>query len=88
MDNSHIPPTATRADVFMLIVRVMVLGTIKGFVLGRNTHREFLDEALESCARHGIAPIHLVNVSNVLVALLHTANAEYDAIDNQSERLN
>lgn len=79
---------ASRADIFMLIVRLFVLSVARGFAQGKNNHEEELDTALNAIARYGIAPIHLVNVSQSLVALLKVINAEYDAIDEENARLN
>lgn len=79
------PPNATRADIFMLAMRVFTLGVIRGFAVGKNTHEEYLEEALATLMKYGIAPIHLVNVSEALVALLRVANDEYDAIDKNSD---
>lgn len=80
--------TATRADVFMYIVRVFLLRVAKSFALGKNTYEQHLDSALEAFAEHGIAPIHLARVSNALVYLLNVINAEYDDIDNKSKPVN
>jgi len=88
MKHHYIPPTATKADVFMLIVRIFALGVIRGFAVGKNTHAEYLQEALEMMTEHGIAPKHLVAVSNALVEVLHLANAEYDLINQADERVN
>jgi hypothetical protein len=85
MATKRAPNGASQADIFMLAMRVFLLGVIRGFAVGKNTHEEYLDEALQTLVKYGIAPIHLVNVSNAVVALLHVANAEYDAIEKQDE---
>lgn len=80
-----IPPSASRADVFMYIIRVFLLNVVKNFALGRNNYDQSVDATFQVFSEHGIAPIHLARVANAYVALLNVINAEYDEIDNKNE---
>lgn len=81
----NFPPSASRADVFMYIMRVFLLNVVKGFALGKNNYDQWVDAAFQALSEHGIAPIHLARVANAYVALLNVINAEYDEIEKKGE---